>query len=174
MKQSNFQKDLAFGKTGEQLAQQYLAAMGYEIEDVSNNREYFVKDIDFFADNGQQRMAVEVKTDSYMHISGNAVIETMSNVGKGNKGWFYYTQATHIFYVEKATGVIHCVRFDELQQLFNEKKSQFKKKISTFKESGKYTKQTEFYLVPLSELKKLPHYVRLDKQVVAKHRKESK
>ena len=54
---NNFGQALAAGRVGENLAAQYLTAIGYQIEDVSKNKEYFSQDIDFLADNGKTKMA---------------------------------------------------------------------------------------------------------------------
>jgi peptidyl-tRNA hydrolase len=61
------------------------------VEDVSDNKEYFDKDIDLIAVSGNEKLLVEVKSDSRMNNTGNAVIELVSNYATGRKGWFYTT-----------------------------------------------------------------------------------
>lgn len=167
---NNFGKALAAGRVGENLTAQYLSAIGYQVKDVSKDKEYFGQDIDFLADNGKQQMTIEVKADSRMNETQNAVIETMTNIEAGKNGWFYYSKATHIFFVDVAAKVIHCVRLSELKELFKQQKKQFRRVITHQWECGKYYKEGEIYLIPIAELKKLDHYVRLDANVIKKYK----
>lgn len=166
---NNFGQALAAGRVGEKLAAQYLTAIGYQIEDVSKNKEYFSQDIDFLADNGKTQMAVEVKADSRMQETKNVAVEPITNVEFGKDGWFITSKATHIFFVDVKSKVIHCVRLEELRQLFKQNKKQYRRIITHQKECGMYYKEGEIYLIPLADLETLPHYVKLDKSVVARY-----
>lgn len=170
----SFTQALAAGRVGEQLTIRYLTAIGYEIEDVSKNKEYFAKDIDLIARKGNESMAVEVKTCSKLSQYGNVIIETLTNVAAGKDGWFITSKASHIFFVCPVTKTIHCVRLDELRQLFKEKKKQYRRLITHQKECGKYYKEGEIYLIPVDDLKTLPHYVRLDSNIISKYQKKEK
>jgi hypothetical protein len=46
---NNFNAAIAAGRKGEALAATYMIDLGYFIEDVSQNKEYQAKDIDFIA-----------------------------------------------------------------------------------------------------------------------------
>lgn len=107
-----------------------MEAIGYKITDVSSNREYFSKDIDLLATRGTQSMSIEVKSDSRLNETGNVCIETVTNRQHNKKGWFYYTEATHIFFVDVNENVIHCVRLDELKKLYHKKDGSFRTVIT--------------------------------------------
>ena len=153
----NFKEALAAGHVGEAIAAQCLSAIGYDVIDGSNDESYFSKDIDLLAGD----MTIEVKADSRMNKTGNAVIETVSNVATGKKGWIYYTQATHIFFVDVNQKIVHCVRTAELKELYNRNKRNLKKVRTSQMDNGTYYKNGEIVLIPISLLETLEHYVKL-------------
>ena len=168
MRKTYFGKMLEEGKVGEDLAMSYMQRLGYEVTDVSGNRNYFYKDIDFLAKKGDIRMAIEVKTESRTAKTGNVCIEDITNKALNKPGWIHYTESTHLFFVEKQTRIIHCVRTDELRQLFHDEKANLKRLELDTLEGGKYFKTGVIYLMPLDKLRKLPHYQKLTPTKVSK------
>ena len=168
MRKTYFGKMLEEGKVGEELAMSYMQRLGYEITDVSGNRIYWAKDIDFLAKKGNERMEIEVKTESRTAKTGNVCIEDVSNVQTSKPGWIHYTESTHLFFVEKQTRIIHCVRTDELRQLFEKEKASLKRLELSNMENGRYFKTAVVYLLPLDKLRRLPHYQKLTESKIRK------
>ena len=164
---SDFKEALAAGDVGEGLASLYLSTIGYEVEDVSANQEYFEPDIDLIAKTANETMYVEVKADSRMNGTGNAVVETVSNFATGREGWYYKTKASHIFFVDVVANIIHCVRFEELKDLYETKRYTFRHIRTHQMENGTYYKEAEIALIPIAKLMELPHYVQLNAENVA-------
>lgn len=171
-KVSKFSQDLAAGRVGEQLAADYMTKLGYEIQDVSHDTQYFSKDIDLLAEKNGVKMSIEVKSDYNVSKTGNVVIETCTNVGKKKPGWWYYTEATHLFFVDVRNSIIHCVRRDELKQVLNQHKSELKRRRLKTLENGVYQKESEIVLVPIRLFRELKHYIRLTPEFINQHKQE--
>lgn len=167
MKSTNFLKAKRIGNQGEKLVAEWLQRIGYEVEDVSMNRDYFAKDIDFIVTKGEEEMAVEVKTDQRMADSGNVLLEVRVDVDKNKPGWWQYCQATHLFFVDIRQKQVHCVRRDELKQLVKSHAKGITTRYLKVRDNGK-VREGEVLLVPVELLKTLPHYVFLSESVIKK------
>ncbi len=154
---NNFSAALAAGRKGEALAATFLEQQGYIIEDVSDSKQYQLQDIDLIAQQ-EDRLAltIEVKADSRIADTGNICVETITNKSAKKKGWFFYTKALFIFFVDIQQEVIHCVRTNELRELYNN--NSFKHIETKQFECGEYLKLGEIALIPLNKIEKLPHY----------------
>ncbi|MBQ0099116.1 MAG: hypothetical protein KBS91_01030 [Firmicutes bacterium] len=62
-----FNQTLKKGKLGEDIAIRYLTAIGYDVESVANDSQYFADDIDLIATTAEHKMKVEVKADYKTH-----------------------------------------------------------------------------------------------------------
>lgn len=154
-----FTENLKEGRVGEDIAVKYLSSLGLAVRDVSREPSYFSKDIDLIATfEGGGQMTVEVKADAKISQTGNVCIELVGNRAKNKLGWFYYCEATHLFFVDVNSSVCHCVRREELQELYENKKHEFRHTIRPQKENGEYYKEAGLVLIPLSELRQLKHY----------------
>lgn len=162
---NNFNKALAAGKVGEDLVLDYMTAIGYHMEDVSGDKDFQKRDIDFLACYKGNRMAIEVKADSRVAETGNLVVETCTNIDANKKGWFFTTQATHIFFVDVVNNIVHCARMDELKQLY--RTHGYRHYITKQYECGVFYKEAQIAIIPLEDVKQLPHYVELTPEVVA-------
>lgn len=95
----NFQESLERGKIGERVFIDMLKKGGiHEVKDVSNDRSYQSKGIDFIV-NGY---TVDVKTDFMAAKTGNIAFETDSVSINGEtikKGWLYTSEAQYYFYL---------------------------------------------------------------------------
>jgi hypothetical protein len=82
---------------------------GYIIQDVSNNPDYWTKDIDFIATSpttGATR-SFEVKWDARINQTGNLYLELSNVHSKGGKGWFTFCQADFLAYGDAAAKVFY-------------------------------------------------------------------
>lgn len=74
--QANFWNDLGRGKVGERIFCNVMADKGYEIFDLSNDKAYQKKGVDFKIKKDSKEILVDVKTDYVMHKTGNIFLET--------------------------------------------------------------------------------------------------
>lgn len=154
-----FSQNLKEGDIGETIATDFLKSIGLTVEDVSSNPDYFDKDIDLIATCGTATMTVEVKADAKVSNTGNVCIEVIGNKAKNKKGWIYYCQATHIFFVDVKNRICYCVRREELLELYRNKANYFRHITRQQLEDGVYYKEAELVLIPLYELRQLEHFV---------------
>ena len=112
-----FNEQLKKGKVGEELAYNYLITRGWEVEDVSNNEEYFSLDIDFLAAKDGNSVSLDVKTEEAMSRTGNMFIEDAITYQDGRmaKGWLYYSKAEYIWHVNPKNGVAFVYRLEDMQ-----------------------------------------------------------
>lgn len=105
------------GKTGENKFRQLAEGAGYTVYDVSANPDYWDKDIDFILENanGEQK-TFEIKWDTCCWHTGNLFIETWNNHSKGEKGWFYFTQADYLEYGDAVNNCFYHIRLDCLRE----------------------------------------------------------
>lgn len=167
MRNTNFMKAKRIGNQGERLVSGWLQRLGCQVEDVSMNRDYFAKDIDFIATKSGEEMTVEVKTDQRIADSGNVLLEVRVDVDKNKPGWWQYCQASHLFFVDIRQHVVHCVRREELKQLLKTHPKGVTTRYLKVRDNGK-VREGEVLLVPVELLKTLPHYVFLSESVIKK------
>lgn len=151
-----FSKEASKGRKGEAVAASFLSSIGYQVENVSNNPDYFKADIDLIATKGEEVMKVEVKSDYRISETGNVCVEIWNDKNRNSKGWLFYTQATHIFFVDVRKGVIHAVRAQELKQLYEQ--NNFHHYDRSQLEDGEYPKLAQLCLIPVADLEQLEHY----------------
>lgn len=108
------------GHKGEAIVASFFQSIGYDVQDVSSDQAYFAKDIDLLVTNGEEQLTVEVKADYKMGKTGNICIETIGNIAANKLGWIYYTQASHICFVDMASQILHIVRTSELKDLIKQ------------------------------------------------------
>lgn len=154
-----FTENIREGNKGEAIASSFLSSIGYNIQNKTKDPLYQEKDIDLIATCGDQVMTIEVKADNIMNRSKNVCVELISNIGTGKKGWLYYCEASHLCFVDLVSKVCYFVRFEEFIDMFDQKEHSFQHIIRQQMEDGVYYKQAELVLIPIEELKKLPHYV---------------
>lgn len=155
-----FSDEVKKGKEGEAAASSFLSAMGYSVEDVSDNPDYFKSDIDLIAAKGDEVMTIEVKSDYRISQTGNLCVEIWNDITRNSKGWLFYTQATNIFFVDVRQAVIHAVRTEELRQLY--RKNHFSHYDRDQLENDEYYKRAQLCLIPLAAAQTLEHYNYID------------
>lgn len=80
-----FSDEVKKGKEGEAAASSFLSAMGYSVEDVSDNPDYFKSDIDLIATKGDEVMTIEVKSDYRISQTGNLCVEIWNDITRNRK-----------------------------------------------------------------------------------------
>ena len=106
------------GKLGEQLFQQKMQNKGYTVEDVSNNPDYWYKDIDFIITSPTTGAvkSFEVKFDSRINKTGNLYLELVNIHSKDTKGWFDFCQADYLVYGDSLKQIFYVISLEELRE----------------------------------------------------------
>lgn len=109
------------GKQGENLFKQIMESRGYTVEDVSGNKEYWDKDIDFIITSPTTGSVktFEVKYDFRINKTGNLYLEIANIHSKGGKGWYEFCQADYLAYGDAANGTFYIVPLLELRERVN-------------------------------------------------------
>ena len=109
------------GKQGEQLFAQIMQQKGYIVEDVTNNPEYWYRDIDFIVTSSTsgEIKTFEVKWDTKINTTGNLFLEYESLYSKGGKGWFEFCEADYLAYGDAVTKVFYIIDMEQLRQAAN-------------------------------------------------------
>ena len=106
------------GKIGEQLFASTMAAKGYKVVDVSNNPDYWHKDIDFIITSSTTGITktFEVKWDYWTGTTGNIFIETDNIHSKGGQGWFKFCQADVLAYGDANNKKFYMIDMQKLRE----------------------------------------------------------
>lgn len=115
---NNFMNDLAKGKQGEVLVASAFRNMGYQVTDVTNDSDYWKKDIDLLIDDNGTERQIEVKADWNLGRTGNAVLEIRKDKD-GKDGWFNYTEASHLAFVDMQHRIAYIGRMEEIRDYVN-------------------------------------------------------
>lgn len=116
---NDFYLDLSDGKRGEKLVSDALTARGHTVIDLSDDAAARYDDIDMrLYDKSGNTTTLEVKNDIRSNSSGNVFIEYENGNNKSHnyKGWYCYTKARYLAFVQEAHKVAHIVSIDELKQ----------------------------------------------------------
>ena len=134
----DFNKSINVGDYGEQIIKAYLESNPniVDVIDVSNNKEYQSKDIDFIVrlKNGEN-VSIELKTDTY--DTGNIFYEAISNKEHNVLGCMIKSKAKCLFYYFIKTKELYIIDFKEYKDWVNKNNSRFtKKKIKNINRRG--------------------------------------
>lgn len=136
MYNSNFEHDKKIGKIGETAVINFFIGKGYEVKDVSENKEYQPKGVDLIVNNDY----VEVKTQNAINKKQRITLELESFMDNGDykPGWFTYTESDMVVFYDKFNNIAYHIETDELKDIFYLHSD----KIETydFKEKGKTSK----------------------------------
>lgn len=88
------------GKQGELFFKEKMIDLGYGVQDVSSNPDYWYKDIDFIVTSPTTGAvkSFEIKWDSRINSTGNLYLELTNVHSKGGRGWFDFCQADYLAY----------------------------------------------------------------------------
>lgn len=106
------------GKLGEQIFSKRMRDMGYSVQDVSNNPEYWYRDIDFLIESpftGAVK-SFECKWDSRINKTGNLYLELESINSKDGIGWFEFCEADYVAYGDAASRTFYIIPLLELKE----------------------------------------------------------
>lgn len=108
------------GKYGERMFKQAMLSRNYSVEEVSNNPQYFDKDIDFFVTSSTtgSTKSFEVKWDSKIHKTNKLYLE-ISNVNSkqwNGEGWWLHCQADYLAYGDSAKRKFYIIPMDKLRE----------------------------------------------------------
>ena len=97
-----FEDRLEVGKSGEAVIADWFRNRGNTVVDVSDDKSYWSKDIDFIITNkDNQTFTVEVKTDYFINKTHNLFFEGVYYKESGDRlGWFYYCQADYVVFYD--------------------------------------------------------------------------
>lgn len=98
---NGFLEKKKIGKIGETKAANLFKYLKYEFKDVSNNKSWYDKDVDFFIKNKDKKLKIEVKTDSKDY--GNILCETIKNTNSRKEGWSLGSEADLILFYKITT-----------------------------------------------------------------------
>lgn len=106
------------GRQGELLFAQLMQLQGYTVIDVSDNPEYWDKDIDFIITSPTtgDTKTFEVKWDTKIQSTGNLYLELEAIHSKGGKGWFEFCQADYLAYGDANQNFFYVIPMAELRK----------------------------------------------------------
>lgn len=135
------------GTVGENLFEQEMKRQGYIVNRVSNNPEYFNKDVDFVikSPTSGETKTFEVKWDYRMNKTGNLYLEIINGHSEGGRGWWEFCQADYLVYGDAHTQTFYVFSLLELRDVVN----------GISKEIGQCGQDSIGYLVPLIRLKNI-------------------
>ena len=105
------------GSLGEQIFSFKMKQAGYLVDNVSNNPDYWDKDIDFLitSPSGNTR-SFEVKYDTRLNQTNNLYLELTNIHSAGGRGWFHFCQADFLAYGDAATKTFYIIPLDKLRE----------------------------------------------------------
>ena len=106
------------GKQGEQLFKQIMESRKYTIKDVSNDPDFWYRDIDFIAESpfSGDIKTFEVKWDTKIHQTGNLYLERSNIRSKGGAGWFDFCEADYLAYGDAVNKLFYVIPMKELRE----------------------------------------------------------
>ena len=112
------------GRIGEQLFRTKMEEKNYTVTDVSNNPDYWSKDIDFICSSPTTGLTrtFEIKYDGMIHNTGNLFIETGNPRSKGGKGYYYFCKADYLAYGDACEKFFYVIPFDNVKAVMNNNK----------------------------------------------------
>lgn len=139
------EKNMNEGRRGEILFKERMEQKGYKVKDLTDNPEYWVKDIDFVCESPTTRLtkSFEVKYDTKINKTGNLFIEVINPRSMGNRGWYCFCEADCLSYIDAATSRIYIIEMKDLKEVMK-KKHNFRYIITMDGSEG--------YLVPLTAI----------------------
>lgn len=145
-----FNESLEEGRRGEVAVKKLLEDRGWLVYDVSAELEYQLRDIDLVAEKEDSIRTIEVKTDNLFNTTGNICFELISNISTGRKGWYHICDADLlIVYTTNKFIVI------DMKQLKQHGLPDGKISYTRCWENGKYYKESQIKLVPLTSLQEM-------------------
>lgn len=103
-------------KAGETEAKDLFIRSGYTVKDVSDNSNYFDKDVDLIVTNPSGvTKTIEVKADFRIADTGNLFIEYINPRSKGGMGWYRFCEADLVYYADMINKIFYVVEYSALK-----------------------------------------------------------
>jgi hypothetical protein len=95
-----------------------MESRNYKVEDVSNNPDYYDKDIDLIITSPTSGLTktFEVKFDSKICETGNLYLERSNIRSKGGAGWFDFCEADYLAYGDAINKYFYVIPMKELRE----------------------------------------------------------
>lgn len=135
-------------KPGEYELKTYFRGKGCKVTDVSNNPDYWKKDIDLIVD-GE---AIEVKWDSKVYDTGNLFVEIYSDVERRKPGWYKFCEADTLAYGDAVNKYFFMFDYEGLKEHIEAHKDEYKTAVAADYGRDGIKKYSEGYLVPIETL----------------------
>ena len=135
---------------GELRAYNYLQDIGWSVDDVTHNEQYFDKDIDLVAYRGTERLTVEVKWDSRIATTGNMFIETYADLDRSKMGWFLFCEAEYIYYGDSVNQLFYVFKTSDLREFVSTHYME-ERKAGDYNRKGVLKKVSQGMLVPIKD-----------------------
>lgn len=138
------------GKWGVRQVSSCLVRLGYVVESVENDKNYFRQDIDLLVRGAKRKRwtTCEVKTD--LHETGNVYLETRT--AKGRPGCVFASRAQVWLYWFPNMGILLTMRLPDLQLWLAENMVELSSSHTITSRAGKKTWDVSGYTVPIERL----------------------
>lgn len=95
-----------------------MESRNYTVEDVSNNPDYWHRDIDFIITSPTTGLTktFELKWDSRINRTGNLYLELTNIHSKGGKGWYEFCEADYLVYGDATARTFYVIPLLELRE----------------------------------------------------------
>ena len=106
---NNFEKMNIQGLKVQEIVKKHLESRSIQVKDVSQDKDYQKRDIDFLLKKGNNFTTLEVKKDKSLYRTGNIFVECGFQRGQNySRGWLQYCEADYICYYDTtaARGII--------------------------------------------------------------------
>jgi len=149
---TNFQKDIKYGKVGEQIfINDFLEFLNINYEDVTDVQGFRVIDNDFVAKIGMYEIKTSYKDNKII------IIEEYTNInkdfGKESLGWFYKSKADMMVFISKLTRTMILIPFnDKFKAYYESIKKNFELEKNMVSEHNGSMWQSAFRRIPLESL----------------------
>ena len=106
------------GKQGEQLFQAIMSRRKYGVNNVSRNRKYWDKDIDFLITSPTTGLtkSFEVKWDNRLSTTGNLYLELSNVHSKNGLGWWRFCEADYLAYGDAVNREFYIIPLVDLRE----------------------------------------------------------
>lgn len=135
---NSFQKSLKKGKKAEAIIEEFLNQAPLQVTyNVSDEEEYWTKDIDFLLYDFKDILGFEVKSDDTIAKNKNLAFEVVNHRKTGDYiGWFHYCEADYIVFVCPKNNKFYIVDWKQKDKI-----KQYAKEIKAFNsaDGGKST-----------------------------------
>lgn len=145
-----FNELLEEGRRGEVAVKKLLEDRGWLVYDVSNEPAYQERDIDLVIESDDYIRTIEVKTDNRFNTTGNICFEMISNIATGRKGWYHTCDADLLIVYTTSKFIVI-----DMKQLKQHGLPDGRINYTRCWENGKYYKESQIKLVPLTALQEL-------------------